>query len=266
MLVERDHLPQSEARNLLVLLQRGETPDSIRALIGNGTPYRRCVRLHFDIFVARLPKRGNRLRRRVNGNNISDTLKAEACKLLRAGWSHARILARLPVGPGCVLGLSKRIGASYLKRGRGKRLSPELKAKISEAVKAGQCSAEIERQFQVCWHTVIKFRRAIGDFENRRHRRRLLPQQIEQASRDLGRGEKWSNVAAKLGVSLHTLQKRVSFRKRRELSREQIEQATELLKGGQTWPDVAAAFGVCRSTLQKKVTYRKHARHRERAA
>jgi hypothetical protein len=60
-------------------------------------------------------------------SEVAHTIDEEELRLavitrLRGGWSHARIRATLPVGPGLILRLSRQIGAAYLKPcGRGRR-------------------------------------------------------------------------------------------------------------------------------------------------
>jgi transposase len=155
----------TEARGLLCLLKNGESVQSVRALIGGSqSDYRMRVRRQFDLLVARLPRHGNgeRLRHNVDTTAISEELKSEVRKLLHAGWSQRRISKYLPVGRFLVEQLSKEIGASLSKRGRGKRLSAEQKQEITERLKADVRSIDVARQFGIDPHTVLKFRRALG--------------------------------------------------------------------------------------------------------
>lgn len=212
--------PRVEATGLLALVQRGEPVAAVRTLIGDTsdtTAYRRAVRLYFDGMVARLPRRGMRLRQRVRETQVSDLLKLQVIQLLRLGWSQKRIRNTLHVGvgPGIIMKLSKKIGAAFLKqRGRGRRFTPEMKQRIRDAVKAGKRSAAIQREFQIDYDTTILFRREFGDFEDRRHWTKLSSQQIARAREALMRGEKWRSVAIDSGVALATLQRHVTFRKR----------------------------------------------------
>lgn len=149
------------------------------------------------------------------GDHTPAELKLAVIHRLRGGWSQRRIRETLPVRIGLIVRLSKEIGAAYLKRrGRGRRFTPELRAQIRAAVQSGKRSSEVQREFSVDYDTVAQFRRELGDFENRRHWKKLSAGQIEQAQKMLQSGERWRDVAESLGVSLATLQKRVRYRKR----------------------------------------------------
>lgn len=227
----------SEASSLYALYKRGESIQNIRRLIGTGTRERKQILHAFDM--------------------LSDP---EACILgfLRQGWSQKKIRDTLKVGPGIILRLSKRIHASYLKTGRGRRLSPELQARIAEAVKTGRTSASIQRELHVDWETVRKFRFAIGDHENRRFRTKLKAEALGLARVQLEGGARWRDVAAAFGVSPETLLRHLSYRKHKTFMPAELAEATESLKRGVPWTKVAADLGICRQTLQKKIAYRKH--------
>jgi hypothetical protein len=162
------HSAALEAASMLALLRRGETVENIRSLIGYFQGYRKAVRLYFDSLVARLPVHGTHLRHRVKQAAISEELKTEVKRLLRLGWSHKQIRESLNVGPWCVITLSKEIKASYAKHGRGRRLAAEQIEAIRVAVRAGKRSVQIEREFHITHRTVLKYRREIGDYEDRR--------------------------------------------------------------------------------------------------
>jgi hypothetical protein len=210
----REHA-QQEAESLLALARAGETPASIRSLIGDHTPYRRLVLLHFDLLVARYGSRGGRRGKRIQSKDVSEQLKQEIARRLRRGWSHKRILRTLPVGPGVVLTISKKVNASYLKRGRGRRFSPALLAHIRAAVCEGKRASELKREFGIDYDTVQKFRREIGDLENRIHWCKLSPQDEARAEDMLRAGLRWRDVAAELKCALATIQRHVSYRKRK---------------------------------------------------
>ncbi|SRR5260370_13051248 len=150
------------------------------------------------------------------GDHSPAELRLAVITRLRAGWSQRRIRNTLPVPIGIILRLSKEIGgAAYLKRrGRGRRFTASLKDQIRAAVQAGKRSCELQREFGIDYDTTIQFRRELGDFENRRHRTKLSPAQVEQATQALQRGEKWCAVADNFHVALATLQRAVAYRKR----------------------------------------------------
>jgi transposase len=209
--------PRVQARTLLGLLE-SHSVESVRQIIGT-TPERLPILREFDLLTLHLPRHPERMRGRLrvrcNGTALSPFLRALVIACLRAGWTQERILEKYPVGPGVVLRLSKEIGASYLKpRGRGRRLSAELKQTILAAVQAKRRAADLQREFQIDYDTVQAFRYSIGDTEDRRHWQKLSREQIEQAVSMLRAGEKWLAVASELGVSLATLQKHVAYRKR----------------------------------------------------
>jgi hypothetical protein len=211
---------QAEVRGLLKLLDNGETIASIRTLIGMEDDFRKEVRLRFDLCVAHLPQRPGQLRKNVRNSEISSKLKSEVCRLLREGWPHSRIRAALPVGYRCVLELSKQMGAPFLKlHGRGRRFTPALREQIRAAVQSSRRSADIQREFQVDYDTVMLFRHQLGDFEDRRHWKKMSPEQIEEATQALRTGRRWRSVALDCGVSLATLQRWVIYRKRASIAR-----------------------------------------------
>jgi hypothetical protein len=142
-------------------------------------------------------------------------LKLAVINRLRGGWSHRQILATLPVRARLVHLLSREIGARYYKRhGRGRKIRPELKEQILLGLRQGRTSAELQRMFRVDDGTIREYRRELGDFSNRRKLRKLTPEQIARAEQMLRDDEKWIVVAKSVGVALHTLQKRVKYRKR----------------------------------------------------
>ncbi len=93
MIAERESNPREEARSLRNLLRAGETPESVYALIGNDTPYRRRVRLYFDIAIGQKPD--------------SEELKQEIIRCFRSCWAEARIRSALHVSPDIILHLRK---------------------------------------------------------------------------------------------------------------------------------------------------------------
>src|ERR1700719_2634582 len=149
---------QTEARSLFELLANGESIASLRQLIGAHDEYRKMVRLHFDLYIAHLSLRDGRLLRNARQNQISDALKQEVGRLLRAGWPHSRIRAALPVGYRCILELSKTLHAPTLKlRGRGRRFTLAFRESVRAAVQSGRRSADIQREFQIDYDTVLLF-------------------------------------------------------------------------------------------------------------
>jgi hypothetical protein len=149
------------------------------------------------------------------GDHTAAELKLAVITRLRAGWSQRQIRTTLPVRIGVIMQLSKKIGGAYVKRrGRGRRFTPDLRAQINAAVRAGRRSADIQREFSIDYDTVHAIRRSLGDFENRRHWTKLSAVQIEQATEALRRGERWLAVAKAFGVALATLQRAVAYRKR----------------------------------------------------
>jgi DNA invertase Pin-like site-specific DNA recombinase len=247
-----------EARGLLGLLKNGESIQSIRALIGDDGEYRKSVRLHFDVLVARLRRHGKGLRRNVNSRAISERLKNEVTRLLRLGWSREKVRATLNVGPWIISRIAREIHACYFKRGRGRRFTPEMEERIRAAVRTGTPSADIERAFGIGCDTVLKFRHEAGNYQDLRLRRKLSASQISEAAQRLKSGQHWRAVAAAFRVSVKTLATAVPYRKRDDrikLSPAQAAEAVELLKSGETWLSVSQKFGIARSTLQLKLGY-----------
>ena len=205
---------KGEAASFIVLLKNGtETAQGIRTLIGEDTPGRQKILDAFDSLVARLGKNGKSLRN-MKHSAVSDRLRDQVLSRLRKGVSQKEIEKAVPVSPGVVQELSKETRASWAKTGRGRRLSPALKQTLTERLKAGAKPIELERAFAVCSHTIRKMRRALNDGEDRRHRRKLTPAQIEEATSQLRAGRTWRAVAWDFKVDEGTLSHCVPFRKR----------------------------------------------------
>jgi transposase-like protein len=249
---EDDLLPgdnaAAEAKGLLALLQTGETVTSLRNLIGSNTPYRRRVLTLFDLLVAHYPKNGFRLRERVNTKDVSNVLRSEALRLLRSGLSHKAVLERLPIGAGLVVQLSKTYRIAYQKTGRGRRLSPDLKQQIADRVKAGARSSDISKEFGVDYDTTVQFRHLAGDFENRRLRKKLSEHDLAQARTQLEAGGKWRTVAAKLNVSLATLQKSLPYRKND--AGHPVQEMVSAFRAGKQIIEIAGEFRLCVKTVR----------------
>lgn len=203
----------AEATSFVTLLKHGnETAESIRKLISEDTPGRRRVLDAFDSLVARLGKNG-KLLHNMKHSAVSERLRSQVLCRLRKGVTQAEIEKAVPVSQGVIQELSIEIRASLAKTGRGRRLSPEIKQTITDRLKAGAKSIELEREFAVCSHTIRKMRRALNDGEDRRHRRKLTPAQIEEATSQLRAGRTWRAVAWDFGVNEKTLSVCVPFRK-----------------------------------------------------
>jgi transposase-like protein len=173
------------------------------------------VMLYFDSITARFPKHDHRLRIQMKAKPVSDELRAEALRLLRLGVPHRSVLQQLPgVFPQLIRDLSKAHRIAYTKRGPGRRVSAELRERIKDAIKAASATGEtlcsIERRFHCSDDTVSKCRRELGDLSNWRHKRKLSPEQVEEAHRLLAnRAMTWRATAARYGVCLATLQKAI---------------------------------------------------------
>lgn len=104
---------------------------------------------------------------------------------------------------------------SYSIFGKQRRFSPELKRTIMQRLKQGAKPSDVEREFKLCYNSVAKFRRLIGDIPSGPGRKRKLTAHvIVQAEQRLRDGEKWADVAASCGVSPTTLAAHTQFRKR----------------------------------------------------
>ena len=148
------------------------------------------------------------------GDHTPEELRNAVIVRLRAGWSQRQIRETLPVRIGVIMKLGKETGAAFLKkRGRGRRFTPALREAIRAAVMAGKRSSQLQQEFNIDYDTTIQFRREIGDFENRRHWKKMSREQIEQATEALKRGEKWLAVAMTFNVALATLQRHITYRK-----------------------------------------------------
>lgn len=106
---------------------------------------------------------------------------------------------------------------SYAMFGKQRRLSPELKAEIMQRLKSGERPYDVERRYRLCFNTVAKLRRLIGDIPaplGSGRKPKLSQKVLELAEARLRRGERWRHVAADLHVSPQTLYSTVKYRKR----------------------------------------------------
>jgi transposase-like protein len=106
---------------------------------------------------------------------------------------------------------------SYAMFGKQRRLSPELKAEIMQRLKNGERPYDVERRYRLCFNTVAKLRRLIGDPPaplGSGRKRKLTAHVLAQAEQRLRSGDKWLDVAASCGVSPTTLAAHTQFRKR----------------------------------------------------
>jgi|HubBroStandDraft_6_1064221.scaffolds.fasta_scaffold07177_8 transposase-like protein len=106
---------------------------------------------------------------------------------------------------------------SYSMFGKQRRLSPELKAEIMQRLKSGERPYDVERRYRLCFNTVARLRRLIGDAPaplGSGRKRKLSAAVLQQAEQRLRAGDGWRHVAADLHVSPQTLYDRVKFRKR----------------------------------------------------
>jgi hypothetical protein len=84
-----------------------------------------------------------------------------------------------------------------------------------QRLKNGDRPYDVEQKYKLCFNTVAKLRRLIGDYPERAGRKRKLSQQVlQQAERRLRAGDGWRHVAADLHVSPQTLYDRLKYRKR----------------------------------------------------
>ena len=86
-----------------------------------------------------------------------------------------------------------------------------------QRLKLGARPADVEREFHVCFNTVAKLRRLIGDVPaplGSGRKRKLSQKVLELAEQRLRNGERLNVVAADCGVHVHTLHNCMKFRKR----------------------------------------------------
>jgi DNA-binding NarL/FixJ family response regulator len=148
--------------------------------------------------------------------------------------------------------IAKEIGASYLKpHGRGRRFTPEFRERIRQAVASGRPSAEIERELKIDAHTVSEMRHELGDFENRKHRTKLTPEQIQEAERQIRSGRRWRDVADEFDVSPSTLLNRLGYRKHglKHFTPDEERQVLAAVRRGEGQRRIAIQLGRPRSSV-----------------
>ena len=206
--------PGREARDLLALVRTGkETPENVRKLIGDA-PERRAVLVAFDVACMRLSRNRRRICQRIKPQNVSRHLRNRISALMRAGWSKRQIRARLPVSWPLLQEIAREAHPSLYKRSCGRRLAAETKQRLQAAIAEGKSPLEIRWQFGVSYPTIQRYRRTMGLSEDCRTRKKLTPEQLEEAAAMLQAGEKWIVVANKFGVYESTLLERIAYRKK----------------------------------------------------
>jgi hypothetical protein len=213
---EHEDKAHVEAKGMFGLLRNGETVESVRAMIGNDSPYRRKVQLAFDILVAHQSRNGRGVRKNEDTRALSQEVKTQVREQLLSGGTQREVRETLGVGPQAILQAAKETRASYFKTGRGRRIDPAVKLKIKARIIAGDTMASICRTFGVSEYVTKKLRRALGgEFKkDRRRRRKLSPEQVEQATVMLTSGKTWNETCAALGVTWKTISAYAKFRKR----------------------------------------------------
>jgi transposase-like protein len=214
--IEREAKEHVEAKGMFRLVKNGESVESIRSMIGDNSPYRRKVKLAFDILVAHQSRNGKGVRKNEDTRALSQEVKTQVREQLLSGAPQKEVRETLGVGPQTILQAAKETRASYLKAGRGRRIDPAVKLKIKARIVEGDTMASICRSFGVSDYVTDKLRRALGgEFKkDRRRRRRLSPEQIEQATAMLTSGKSWPETCAAFGVTWKTISAYVKFRKR----------------------------------------------------
>jgi transposase-like protein len=128
--------------------------------------------------------------------------------LLRAGWSCDRISNTLKFSLRDLEQVSKTNGAAHLRRGRGRRYTPEQIAEIRACIEAGKSNGEIEQRFQMPHDGMVSMRRRLGIFKDRRFRE-IPPEQFEIARRARATGATWQSAGALIGLSGKTLKRKM---------------------------------------------------------
>jgi transposase-like protein len=229
-----------EAQSMFRLLRAGETVESIRALIGTDSPPRWAIRIHFDVLAdpeTRIPQ------------------------LLRRGWTHAQIHAKFGVPITLVRNISRASHTcTEFTRGRGRRFSAELKARIKAAVVAGKRPAEIARGLGISDGAASNARRALGLDSPRTYTRKATAEKMATVVDQLKKGAYWHEAARGAGINVTTALHNTAYRKghwKKRPADEKIAQVAERVKRGERWADVARDLRVNRSTLQRWIPWRK---------
>ena len=229
-----------EALAMLRLLRAGETVESIRALIGTDSPPRRAIRMHFDVLAdpeTRIPQ------------------------LLRRGWTHAQIHAKFGVPITRIRNISiASHTCTEFTRGRGRRFSPELKARIKAAVFAGKRPVEIARELRISEAAASNARHALGFHDKRIYIRKATDEKMAVLVEQLKNGAYWYQAARDAGINVTTALDRTTYRKghwKKRPAADQLACAAERVKRGERWADVARDLNVNRSTLQRWIPWRK---------
>jgi len=243
----------------------------IATLITDGFPYPLAEKCAIDSCRARISSDRKRLNKHTRRSLVSLCLRNEISRLLRLGWTPERVRESLSVGPWTIRQIAEQIRASTYKRGRGRRITEDVTARIRVALRTGKTCRQIEQQENVSYQSVKAIRRRDGDFENWRKRKKLSAEQIARAREAVRSGDRWRDVADRLGVSARTLMTSMPYRKREDrrarLTAEEIARGIELLKSGRTWEQVAKEYGWPKTSFQKELGYLKEGpRHRKEIA
>ncbi len=184
---------------------------------------RRAVLLSFDA-----------LRTRHHGQHrafISDELRTEIVRLLKRNFSWKKIEHALGISSTILRRVALPLRASTWKCGRGRRFTPETIEQIKQA---------------------ILTEKTMGDYENRRHRKKLTTEQLVQARAQVANGARWRDAAKKFNVSPATLLSNIKFRKRaayRHFTSEEERAILKLVRRGVGKRTIAHRFGRPRSSV-----------------
>jgi transposase-like protein len=230
----------SEAEHFIELIRlKRTTAMQARKDIGTATPYRRKILARFEMLLeeqALIPRMD-----KPNNLGVPIEVRDFVERSLRDGVKYSVIQALANVPYEFVKNVSKETGALYCRQGRGRRIPKETRNKIIAAIRERKMRiSEIARQFGVTVDTIYEYRQKLGDRENRKHWRKLTPEQVAFAKAALARGEKWESVAQDLGVSTRTLLKTVRYRKHGDLVARRQALAAEIVSLRQSSMHVSA--------------------------
>jgi len=178
--------------------------------------HRRETLLCFDILLWKKATRDHRnggICAAIAAGYLTRELEAEIVRLFRLDLTQKEINRLVPLGIHSIERISKRLRAAEWKKAQGRRIPAEVKEKIVEGIRTMQrpgwreiTNRSLARQFLVSEEFVVDLRRALGDREDRRFRKKLSTTQVRQAVAMLRR-HTWRTVAQAFGCALHTLQK-----------------------------------------------------------
>jgi hypothetical protein len=149
--------------------------------------------------------------------------RAAAVSMLRryGAWTVSKEL-RLPIQ--CVKKIAREERTSIYKRGRGRRISAELREQVLAGIRAGSRVVDLKREFHVSGAYVVALRQRMGDAADHRkpsfRKRQLSAEEYELFVADICAGMAQRKLAKKWRMNVRRIRSFIAEVGRKEAFRE----------------------------------------------